>query len=67
MPIHNSMDALAAAALSYGNDEGPRLVKLSYSPLFTWTSSFFFSFLEILFEFSSVVRCIVLIGKLVVS
>lgn len=44
MPIHNSMDALAAAALSYGNDEGPRLVKLSYSPLFTWTSSFFFLF-----------------------
>lgn len=31
MPIHNSMDALAAAALSYGNDEGPRLVKLTYS------------------------------------
>ncbi|KAH0876215.1 hypothetical protein HID58_073577 [Brassica napus] len=26
VPIHNSMDALAAAALSYGNDEGPRLV-----------------------------------------
>lgn len=26
MPIHNSMDALAAAALSFGNDEGPRLV-----------------------------------------
>lgn len=26
MPIHNSMDALAAAALSYGYDEGPKLV-----------------------------------------
>ncbi|EOA33269.1 hypothetical protein CARUB_v10022381mg [Capsella rubella] len=26
VPIHNSMDALAAAALSFGNDEGPRLV-----------------------------------------
>lgn len=26
MPIHNSMDALAAAALSFGKDEGPRLV-----------------------------------------
>ncbi|KAB5574491.1 hypothetical protein DKX38_001685 [Salix brachista] len=25
MPIHNSMDALAAAALSYGYDEGPKL------------------------------------------
>ncbi|XP_010539606.1 PREDICTED: RNA pseudouridine synthase 3, mitochondrial [Tarenaya hassleriana] len=24
--VHNSMDALAAAALSYGNDEGPKLV-----------------------------------------
>lgn len=30
MPIHNSMDALAAAALSFGNDQGPRLVKLAY-------------------------------------
>ncbi|KAF3448713.1 hypothetical protein FNV43_RR09426 [Rhamnella rubrinervis] len=26
LPIHNSMDALAAAALSYGYDEGPKLV-----------------------------------------
>ncbi|KAL9247213.1 hypothetical protein vseg_020668 [Gypsophila vaccaria] len=26
LPVHNSMDALAAAALSYDNDEGPRLV-----------------------------------------
>lgn len=26
MPIHNSMDALAAAALSYGYDDGPKLV-----------------------------------------
>ncbi|XP_074268054.1 RNA pseudouridine synthase 3, mitochondrial [Silene latifolia] len=26
LPIHNSMDALAAAALSYDNEEGPRLV-----------------------------------------
>ncbi|KAG9449409.1 hypothetical protein H6P81_009374 [Aristolochia fimbriata] len=26
LPVHNSMDALAAAALSYGNDEGPKLV-----------------------------------------
>lgn len=26
LPVHNSMDALAAAALSYGNEEGPKLV-----------------------------------------
>ncbi|KAH9621754.1 hypothetical protein KSS87_008589 [Heliosperma pusillum] len=26
LPIHNSMDALAAAALSYDNEEGPRLL-----------------------------------------
>ncbi|XP_042488931.1 RNA pseudouridine synthase 3, mitochondrial isoform X2 [Macadamia integrifolia] len=26
MPVHNSMDALAAAALSYGYEEGPKLV-----------------------------------------
>ncbi|XP_021829407.1 RNA pseudouridine synthase 3, mitochondrial isoform X1 [Prunus avium] len=26
LPVHNSMDALAAAALSYGNNEGPKLV-----------------------------------------
>lgn len=26
LPVHNSMDALAAAALSYGNKEGPKLV-----------------------------------------
>lgn len=26
LPVHNSMDALAAAALSYDNDEGPKLV-----------------------------------------
>lgn len=26
LPLHNSMDALAAAALSYGYDEGPKLV-----------------------------------------
>ncbi|XP_031500918.1 RNA pseudouridine synthase 3, mitochondrial isoform X2 [Nymphaea colorata] len=26
LPVHNSMDALAAAALSYGNREGPKLV-----------------------------------------
>lgn len=26
MPVHNSMDALAAAALSYDNDESPKLV-----------------------------------------
>lgn len=26
MPVHNSMDALAAAALSYDYDEGPKLV-----------------------------------------
>ncbi|KAK7309227.1 hypothetical protein RJT34_05782 [Clitoria ternatea] len=26
MPVHNSMDALAAAALSYNYDEGPKLV-----------------------------------------
>ncbi|KAF7801407.1 RNA pseudouridine synthase 3, mitochondrial isoform X1 [Senna tora] len=26
LPIHNSMDALAAAALSYDNEEGPKLV-----------------------------------------
>nr|GLL49577.1 RNA pseudouridine synthase 3, mitochondrial [Ipomoea trifida] len=26
LPVHNSMDALAAAALSYNYDEGPRLV-----------------------------------------
>uniref|UniRef100_A0A2C9VGH6 Pseudouridine synthase RsuA/RluA-like domain-containing protein n=2 Tax=Manihot esculenta TaxID=3983 RepID=A0A2C9VGH6_MANES len=27
LPVHNSMDALAAAALSYDNDEGPKLVQ----------------------------------------
>ncbi|KAH7513734.1 hypothetical protein FEM48_Zijuj11G0012600 [Ziziphus jujuba var. spinosa] len=27
LPIHNSMDALAAAALSYGYNEGPKLVR----------------------------------------
>lgn len=33
LPVHNSMDALAAAALSYDYDEGPKLVKLlSESP-----------------------------------
>ncbi|XVF26468.1 hypothetical protein REPUB_Repub14bG0019000 [Reevesia pubescens] len=26
LPVHNSLDALAAAALSYDNDEGPKLV-----------------------------------------
>ncbi|VAI74136.1 unnamed protein product [Triticum turgidum subsp. durum] len=26
LPVHNSMDVLAAAALSYGNEEGPKLV-----------------------------------------
>ncbi|KAL5703880.1 hypothetical protein ACHQM5_022375 [Ranunculus cassubicifolius] len=26
LPVHNSMDALAAASLSYGSDEGPKLV-----------------------------------------
>ncbi|KAK0598442.1 hypothetical protein LWI29_034736 [Acer saccharum] len=26
LPVHNSMDALAAAALSYGSNEGPKLV-----------------------------------------
>jgi hypothetical protein len=26
LPVHNSMDVLAAAALSYGNKEGPKLV-----------------------------------------
>lgn len=26
LPVHNSMDALAAAALSYGCEEGPKLV-----------------------------------------
>ncbi|KAF6141787.1 hypothetical protein GIB67_027965 [Kingdonia uniflora] len=26
LPVHNSMDALAAAALCYGNEEGPKLV-----------------------------------------
>lgn len=26
LPVHNSMDALAATALSYGNEEGPKLV-----------------------------------------
>lgn len=25
LPVHNSMDALAAAALSYDNNEGPKL------------------------------------------
>lgn len=29
MAIHNSMDALAAAALSYDYDEGPKLVSCS--------------------------------------
>lgn len=28
LPVHNSMDALAAAALSYDYDEGPKLVSL---------------------------------------
>ncbi|OEL36407.1 RNA pseudouridine synthase 3, mitochondrial [Dichanthelium oligosanthes] len=28
LPVHNSMDVLAAAALSYGNEEGPKLVLL---------------------------------------
>ena len=28
LPVHNSMDVLAAAALSYGNEEGPKLVRL---------------------------------------
>jgi len=27
LPVHNSMDVLAAAALSYGNEEGPKLVR----------------------------------------
>jgi hypothetical protein len=27
LPVHNSMDVLAAAALSYGNKEGPKLVR----------------------------------------
>nr|XP_010927194.1 RNA pseudouridine synthase 3, mitochondrial [Elaeis guineensis] len=26
LPVHNSMDVLAAAALSYGNEQGPKLV-----------------------------------------
>lgn len=29
LPVHNSMDALAAAALSYDYDEGPKLVSYS--------------------------------------
>jgi hypothetical protein len=28
LPVHNSMDVLAAAALKYGNEEGPKLVRL---------------------------------------
>lgn len=31
VPIHNSMDALAAAALSYDYDEGPKLVKFVFN------------------------------------
>lgn len=26
LPVHNSMDALAAAAFSYGSEESPKLV-----------------------------------------
>lgn len=26
LPVHNGMDVLAAAALSYGNEEGPKMV-----------------------------------------
>lgn len=35
LPVHNSMDVLAAAALSYGNEEGPKLVRLF---LFIWVA-----------------------------
>ena len=42
VPIHNSMDALAAASLSYNYDEGPKLVSscllngFCYGPLVTY-------------------------------
>lgn len=29
LPVHNSLDALAAAALSYEYEEGPKLVSFS--------------------------------------
>jgi hypothetical protein len=38
LPVHNSMDVLAAAALSYGSEEGPKLVSSRVVFLFDFWS-----------------------------